>query len=684
MKISQSDIKIEKSDKLLEHKFSIGDEGMIFNILRDKMYSNPIAAIVREVSCNARDAHREIGNTAPIEIHVPNQLEPYFSVKDYGPGISPDRIENIVVKYGVSTKRNDNNQTGGLGIGFKVPFSYQDTFEIITVTDKVKRTYLAYIDESKCGKVSLLDETPTDEPNGTLIKIDVKTNDIVKFQDAVKNQLEFFTPTPIYNLKIDANKLLLSNELFDLYSDSTKSRYYVNYNILIDDIKYSLDNELAQLITLNSYSSSYQNITGGICINFKFKNGDLLISSNRESLYNDSDKKTKKAISDKIKSVENYITNYIKNEIDKCSTIYEARLKCFDLFKYFSIEIVNKNAYFKDKKINLSNFDLGYVYKVSNCDDKLSINRVYSSNAYNSDLELTKYKMVINDSGIEDLSRVQIKSIAKSVEFDKFIIVTRKNIEKYLDYLDDRYIKSVKEIKETNKKSKRQFTLYKYNKSEKTFVNVPYTQFTECKEPNMLYYLYDKEYKSVKFNNNHTNETMLSYLNENLFKDYEIFAFNILNNDVDIEEIAEGATKAENVFKSKFSKDFEYKTLFGLSNTYYRYNYMNLNALNKLNKDNECINELMQVRDKIENILKDYKFYNEFRYYTDSIDNLLENKEDNSGKLLLELENKYNKVLEKYPLIKSLKVDTDVIDELKLYIKAKDEIYKNTTNTNSL
>ena len=43
-----------------EQLFSIQDTGMIFDILRNKMYSNPIEAICREISCNARDAHRAV------------------------------------------------------------------------------------------------------------------------------------------------------------------------------------------------------------------------------------------------------------------------------------------------------------------------------------------------------------------------------------------------------------------------------------------------------------------------------------------------------------------------------------------------------------------------------------------------------------------------------------------------
>src|SRR5271157_2965693 len=112
MKLSDVKPYFESSGDLQEHFFSIQDQGMIFDILRSKMYSNPILAICREISSNARDAHREVGKAdVPVEIHLPIGLEPEFKVKDFGPGISPDRMLNIFIKYTASTKRGDRKST---------------------------------------------------------------------------------------------------------------------------------------------------------------------------------------------------------------------------------------------------------------------------------------------------------------------------------------------------------------------------------------------------------------------------------------------------------------------------------------------------------------------------------------------------------------------------------------------
>ena len=111
MKMNVHTPSVEVSEGLQEKIFGIGDPSIIFDVLRSKLYSNPILAICREISCNARDAHREMGKSdLPIQIYLPNNLEPYYKIKDWGPGLSPDRINSIYTKYGSSTKREDNLQ----------------------------------------------------------------------------------------------------------------------------------------------------------------------------------------------------------------------------------------------------------------------------------------------------------------------------------------------------------------------------------------------------------------------------------------------------------------------------------------------------------------------------------------------------------------------------------------------
>ena len=100
---------------------------------------------------------------SPSLLCFPALLDWNYHIKDQGPGISPDRISNIFVQYTASTKREDDIQTGAFGLGSKTPFSYSDTFTIITVYGGIKYQYAAYIDPTRVGKLRLMSEEPTQE-----------------------------------------------------------------------------------------------------------------------------------------------------------------------------------------------------------------------------------------------------------------------------------------------------------------------------------------------------------------------------------------------------------------------------------------------------------------------------------------------------------------------------------------
>ena len=70
------------------NNFSIAMNAKAFRLLSDTLYQDKIGSIVRELSCNALDAHVMAGKgDVPITIHVPDQFEPWLSFTDTGIGI---------------------------------------------------------------------------------------------------------------------------------------------------------------------------------------------------------------------------------------------------------------------------------------------------------------------------------------------------------------------------------------------------------------------------------------------------------------------------------------------------------------------------------------------------------------------------------------------------------------------
>src|SRR5688572_14160691 len=79
-----------------------------------KFYSDGVGSLIRETASNALDSHRACGVDEPIIVGFKaNRDGNYeFTVQDFGCGLDADDVENIIKKYGKSTKRNSNNQLG--------------------------------------------------------------------------------------------------------------------------------------------------------------------------------------------------------------------------------------------------------------------------------------------------------------------------------------------------------------------------------------------------------------------------------------------------------------------------------------------------------------------------------------------------------------------------------------------
>ena len=172
-----------------QSKFGIAITGKMYDILSSKLYSNKIAAPVREIICNAVDAHVAAGTTdKKFVVHLPSQEEPYFGVRDYGTGLTHQEILDIYTVYGMSTKADTNTAIGCLGLGSKSPFAYTDRFTIYSYKGGELSVYQC-MREDEAPVILKLDTCKTTEPNGLDVRFDVKVDDIGGFATALRNLL---------------------------------------------------------------------------------------------------------------------------------------------------------------------------------------------------------------------------------------------------------------------------------------------------------------------------------------------------------------------------------------------------------------------------------------------------------------------------------------------------------------
>jgi hypothetical protein len=347
----------------LEFGIKQSDMGLILEILRSKMYKNPIGAICREISSNSRDANREAKNNIPIEISITSSKFfvdcPIISFRDFGPGISKERMADVFVNYGASTKRDSNDQTGGFGLGAKTPFSYTDNFSIETIVNGIKYTYIAAIEDGKKGKLYLFSSEETTEHSGTTIIIPIKDEDRASFEKEVIKATIFWDTKPVYkNFKhiseFTSSKAETETEKFLILNDESEF-FGFTFGILLDNILYNLDTVQTDII------DRYHNTNKMII--FKFNTGDLTISANRESLQ--YDKKTIETIKERNIEFLNFCQKSQKESIESCKSWFEAFIT-YNKNSFFLI-VLNRNSikpvdHYKDKKLS---FYFSYLMFVS-------------------------------------------------------------------------------------------------------------------------------------------------------------------------------------------------------------------------------------------------------------------------------------------------------------------------------
>lgn len=403
MKLDMPEVELEKSAVFETQMFGIGDEVVIMEILRSRMYSIPQKTVVQEYLSNARDANREVGNDKrAIEVTLPDDYNNLnWSVRDFGLGITPDRMANVFVKYGCSTKRNDENQTGGFGLGAKSAFALSDNFTIESITDetgqKIKRTYVAVIDKSNKGELNLISEENTTEERGTKIIVPVTPDDKHLFIEYTKEVADFW----------DIHPIIMNDENFEWtepkYLYRKDNEYSFNYNnryghpiICLDGIPYPLNDNVIKDHD-RFYSQDWI---------FYFKTGELRVTSNRESL-DYKNPNTAKLINEKYEAAKKEISIILLKKVQDAPTLKQAKIEYHQLRANLNIKEVTlwKDIEIDDDAI-LMNAEIESI-KPNTWYRKGSRKRLNSNNEFeihngNSIDLLVNSIIVLNDEGNTD------------------------------------------------------------------------------------------------------------------------------------------------------------------------------------------------------------------------------------------------------------------------------------------
>lgn len=196
--------------------FKIGDAAVVIDILRNKLYSDKIRVVAQEYLSNARDAMREAKNkTDKIEVTLPTKKNPTLKIRDYGPGLSPERVKEVFVQFGRSTKRDSDEQTGGFGLGAKSLFAYTESAVIVSIHAGIETHYVAHLGKTAAGTLEKVYEEKTSSKAGVEIQIPVNlskeegnpTDDLERFQGAVYRTIAFWNKEEMPVIKNEAEAI---------------------------------------------------------------------------------------------------------------------------------------------------------------------------------------------------------------------------------------------------------------------------------------------------------------------------------------------------------------------------------------------------------------------------------------------------------------------------------------------
>lgn len=136
------------------------------------IYSNKPLALVRELICNGRDGLSLAGKIdEPIEIKLTDNL---LVVRDKGTGIPNGIFAPTYMTFGKSTKRKSKAETGGFGVGTKVPWAVCDTFSARNFINGSMTAYtIMKSDPGLNGKPSCtpIMSIPSAEPSGVEVSV---------------------------------------------------------------------------------------------------------------------------------------------------------------------------------------------------------------------------------------------------------------------------------------------------------------------------------------------------------------------------------------------------------------------------------------------------------------------------------------------------------------------------------
>lgn len=435
-----SDKKIDSTTDTIKMRLNENAAAMVFQMFTKNIYSNPIGTVVREITSNCFDSHVEAGIKAPVLIKksFDDQTNThYISFIDYGVGMSPDRIKNVYAVYFESTKRADNQQIGGFGIGAKSILAYKrptgygtgeydNSFYVITVYNGVKY-YYCIVEGTDSPEISLLHEEETTEHNGTEVRIPVLEKDLDTFAKEMVRQLYYFEDIIFEGFENTRYGDTLLNEYQIIHGKTFLYRgteYSSTMHVCLGRVAYPIDYDVLGLNSRNYY----------IPVAVKLEVGEINVTASREQL--DYSEHTIKVLKKKLDEVKAEITQLLIKQYENIVTLkdYFQFENEFGELRFPNGMTLPVTSLINQKDVDLSNFKYSFMKMP---DDKQLFSFFFESKKYGKKTENKSfngsYNTLKHSSNLLYIEGEFQRKVAKQSylkeKFSTYYIINRRKID---------------------------------------------------------------------------------------------------------------------------------------------------------------------------------------------------------------------------------------------------------------
>lgn len=382
-----------------------------YELLLSNLYSDPLGAVLRELTTNAVEANQMSSTDRKVCIQLPSLLSTDLIIKDYGPGLDDQEIDKYLNCLFSSSKGDSNTFMGGFGLGSKSPLALVDSFYLTSVKNGIQYDYLWIKEKGSIPTPIFQGSDKTNSDNGITITVPLGSSTKIPLQNIItyvkekaNRQLFGFKDSvrivqdisiPYEDMVDISEKIIKWTQELDLpnltlfnidksFSDNTgfrSPRFYGfrNFFIRIGQVvyEYKATDRLNSLINL---IPSYINNMGQFVATVNVPVGLLDIPMSREEINNTEDnfKIVEKYFKEGLDQLKNHYSTIVFNT-DCGAAEFQKRLNSFtndstiqynikadsvalkkhdqNLIKTLEVFLKEQNQYYKDGQV-VQNIDL--------------------------------------------------------------------------------------------------------------------------------------------------------------------------------------------------------------------------------------------------------------------------------------------------------------------------------------